>query len=259
MNPLKLGRRKQAKAGTTAGTTLPEREQRVVWRIAALLLDYPSQQTADLLDDLRSAAESLVSADQGSNPDAHSRRAGVALLSFLDHVRATPEMELQQEYVETFDLRRRSCLHLTYYAYGDTRKRGMALLRFKHAYKTAGVELGEHELPDHLAVVLEFAATADPAAGRRLLVEHRPVIELLRLSLADGGSPYAALLDAVCATLPPVNTADRRRIAELAAQGPPDEDVGLEPFAMDPSLQPDTWAQQTPDAGTNPMTPGGCS
>ena len=34
------------------------------------------------------------------------------------------------------------CLHLTYYAYGDTRKRGMALLRFKHAYRNAGVDAG---------------------------------------------------------------------------------------------------------------------
>jgi nitrate reductase delta subunit len=155
----------------------------------------------------------------------------------VDHLRRTQPIELAAHYVETFDLRRRSCLHLTYYAYGDTRKRGMALLRFKHAYRSAGVALGEHELPDHLAVVLEFAATVDPAAGRRLLVEHRPVVELLRLSLKDSDSPYQAVLDAVCATLPELNTADRRRIAELAAQGPPEEEVGLEPFGMDPLTQ----------------------
>lgn len=160
-----------------------------------------------------------------------------------------PPMELAQHYVETFDLRRRSSLHLTYYAYGDTRKRGMALLRFKQAYKQAGVDLHEAELPDHLAVVLEFAATADPVAGRRLLIEHRPVLELLRLSLQDCESPYAQVFDAICATLPPINTAERRRIAELAAQGPPEEEVGLEPFAMDPSLQPDTALAH----------PGGCS
>lgn len=243
MSLLKLGRR----AAATEDTALSEREQRVVWRIAALLLDYPGEATLGMLDDLRAAAESLVSGNRSHSDDYHSRGPGVALLGFLEHAVSTPALELAQHYVETFDLRRRSCLHLTYYAYGDTRKRGMALLRFKHAYKTAGVELDEAELPDHLAVVLEFAATADPAAGRRLLVEHRPVLELLRLSLHDSGSPYAAVLDAVAATLPPVNTADRRRIAELAAQGPPDEEVGLEPFAMDPSLQPDTAHQ------------GGCS
>ncbi|MFE4462227.1 nitrate reductase molybdenum cofactor assembly chaperone, partial [Nocardia tengchongensis] len=138
------------------------------------------------------------------------------------------------EYVETFDMRRRASLHLTFYAYGDTRKRGMALLRFKHAYRHAGVELGDEELPDHLPVLLEFAATVDPIGGERLLGEHVPVLELLRLSLSDSGSPYAGVLASVVATLPPVTTADRRRIAELAAQGPPEEEVGLDPFAMDP-------------------------
>ncbi|XVV00983.1 nitrate reductase molybdenum cofactor assembly chaperone [Actinosynnema sp. CA-248983] len=191
-----------------------------MWRIAALLIDYPTEAVTAMLPDLRAAA-SLPSP---------------ALVSFIDHALSSSGGALAQHYVETFDLRRRNCLHLSYYAYGDTRKRGMALLRFKHAYRAAGVELGEHELPDHLAVVLEFAATIDPDAGRRLLVEHRPVLELIRLSLAESGSPYLAVLDAVCATLPEINAADRRKVAALAAEGPPEEDVGLEPFAMDPAL-----------------------
>ncbi|GLB64437.1 hypothetical protein NCCP2495_23160 [Dietzia sp. NCCP-2495] len=36
----------------------------------------------------------------------------------------TPLTELQAEHVETFDLRRRCCPYLTYYRFGDTRKRG---------------------------------------------------------------------------------------------------------------------------------------
>jgi nitrate reductase delta subunit len=220
MSPAWLGRRK----AEASADELAELHQRMVWRIAALLLDYPAPRILDMLDELRAGAGSL------------STPAGPALVSFVDHLRQTPPIELAAYYVETFDLRRRNCLHLSYYAYGDTRKRGMALLRFKHAYRVAGVTLGEHELPDHLAVVLEFAATVDPVAGRRLLAEYRPVVELLRLSLQDCGSPYAAVLDAVCTTLPELNVADRRRVAELAAQGPPEEEVGLEAFAMDPKL-----------------------
>ena len=221
MSPAWLRRRK-------AGTPPDERAElteRLVWRIAALLLDYPTPQTLELCEELHTKARSLPAP------------AGPALVSFVDHVRRTPPLELAAYYVETFDLRRRHCLHLSYYAYGDTRKRGMALLRFKHAYRAADVTLGEHELPDHLAVVLEFAATVDPVAGRRLLVEYRPVVELLRQSLQECGSPYRAVLDAVCATLPELSVADRRRVAELAAQGPPEEEVGLEPFSMDPMMQ----------------------
>ncbi|WP_225320778.1 nitrate reductase molybdenum cofactor assembly chaperone [Streptomyces luteolifulvus] len=228
-NPLRPGKRGTE---TTSPEQLSERQRRIVWRIAALLLDYPTRQTLDLLEDMAAAA--------GSVPAP----AGPALVSFVDSARRTSPMELAAHYVETFDLRRRSCLHLSYYAYGDTRKRGMALLRFKHAYKAAGVALGDHELPDHLAVVLEFAAGVDPTSGRRLLLEYRPVVELLRLSLVDSGSAYAHVLGAVCATLPELGTADRRRIAELAAQGPPEEEVGLEPFAMDPlTMEPTAQAE----------------
>lgn len=205
-------------------TVMAERDRRVVWRLAALLLDYPGEKTLELLDQITSAASELP-----EEVSAHFEAA-------LTYLRDTPSIEVAQNYVETFDLRRRASLHLTFYAYGDTRKRGMALLRFKHAYRQAGVELGDEELPDHLPVLLEFAATVDPIGGERLLGEHVPVIELLRLSLGDNNSPYSGVLAAVLATLPPVTTADRRRITELAAQGPPEEEVGLEPFAMDPSL-----------------------
>ncbi|MCX4092266.1 nitrate reductase molybdenum cofactor assembly chaperone [Nocardia sp. alder85J] len=203
---------------------MPERDRWLTWRLAALLLDYPAAGLLAMLDELCTAAAELPEAVRAN------------LMTLLTHLRDTDPIVLAQQYVETFDLRRRASLHLTYYAYGDTRKRGLALLRFKHAYRHAGAELDDSELPDHLPVLLEFAATVDPIGGERLLGEHLPVIELLRLSLSDSGSPYAAALAAVVATLPPLTTADRRRIAELAAAGPPEEEVGLEPFAMDPAM-----------------------
>jgi nitrate reductase molybdenum cofactor assembly chaperone NarJ/NarW len=201
---------------------LSDRHTRLLWRMAALLLDYPGAQTLAMVDQLIAAAMELPAV------------VGAPLLDFLSEFSAADPLQLAARYVETFDMRRRASLHLTYYAYGDTRKRGMALLRFKHAYRQAGMQLGDDELPDYLPLVLEFGATVDPLQGERLLAEHVPVLELLRLSLRDSGSGYAGILAAILATLPPINTADRRRIAELAAAGPPDEDVGLEPFAMDP-------------------------
>lgn len=207
-----------------ARTDVPAHQQRLVWRIAALLLDYPSTETFALVDQLSTAA--------GQLPES----ARKPVIDFLVHFCATDPTQRAAGYVETFDMRRRCSLHLTYYAYGDTRKRGMALLRFKHAYRQAGIEIDDSELPDYLPMVLEFAATVDHAQGERLLAEHVPVLELLRLSLRDSASPYADLLAAVLATLPPISTADRRRITELAAQGPPGEDVGLEAFPVDPVM-----------------------
>ena len=101
-------------------------------------------------------------------------------------MRASDPIQAEIDYVETFDLRRRSTMYLTYWTAGDTRNRGSQMLAFAAAYRDAGVEPPCGEAPDYLPVVLEFAATVDPVAGRRLLVEHRVPIDVLREALARG-------------------------------------------------------------------------
>jgi nitrate reductase delta subunit len=194
---------------------------------ASLLLGYPDDSLAARIPLLRAAVASLPSELAGP------------LGRFLDHLETTPLDQLQADYVETFDLRRRSCLYLTYFIYGDTRKRGMALLQFKHLYARAGLVLDDAELPDHLAVVLEFTALGDPDRGERLLAQHRPGLETIRLALQERDSPYALVLQAVSATLPPVQAADREAVLRLARQGPPTEEVGLEPYGATPFAPPD--------------------
>lgn len=191
---------------------------RVVWQSASLLLDYPDEELLARLPTIRHAVAELPG------------ESATPLLGFVDHLAGTDLGELQATYVETFDDRRRCNLFLTYFAHGDTRKRGMALLRFKQAYLAAGVVPDESELPDHLSVVLEFAATVDPDAGRQLLVDHRAGLEVLRLSLRDLGSPYAAVLEAVCATLPTLRGDEWEAVRRLAAEGPPEEEVGMTPY-----------------------------
>jgi nitrate reductase delta subunit len=189
------------------------------WQAQSLLLDYPDEQLISRLDLLHRVTARL---------DEPVRRP---LQRFLDHVSRTPLAQLAADYVATFDHRQRGCLYLTYYAHGDTRKRGLALLALKQTYAVAGLQLTDDELPDHLAVVLEYAAT-HPGPGAALLVEHRAGLELLRLALRDNGSPWAGLLDSISATLPPLVGDEREAVARLAAQGPPAEQVGLAPFPL---------------------------
>jgi nitrate reductase delta subunit len=198
---------------------LDARQRAIVHRVAGLLLDYPDQPLLDRLEDLRAAVADV--------PEP----AGPALRGLLDHLGDTPLGKLQVAYVETFDLRRKACLYLTYYGYGDTRQRGVALLSFKRTYRAADLLLSDEELPDHLCVLLEFTATEDAEAGMKLMLEHRAGLEILRLALLDSASPYAGALVAVCSTLPALAGEDREAVAKLAAQGPPDESVGLEPYA----------------------------
>jgi nitrate reductase molybdenum cofactor assembly chaperone len=77
---------------------------------------------------------------------------------FLQWLSRTSPDTVAKHYVETFDLRRRCALYLTYYQCGDTRKRGMAMLACKTAYRTEGLEPTDSELPDYLPLVLDFAA-----------------------------------------------------------------------------------------------------
>lgn len=65
--------------------------------------------------------------------------------------------------------------------------------------------------------------------GLRLLRPFQPGIELLRAALHESRSAYAAVLDAVAATLPPSDEA-RREAARLAAAGTPAENVGLDSY-----------------------------
>jgi nitrate reductase delta subunit len=187
------------------------------WQTQSLLLGYPDDEWLGRLGLVRRVVAAL------------DEPVGTPLRRFLDHAEGTPVHDLAADYVATFDHRKRCCLYLTYYAYGDTRKRGMALLRLKQTYARAGLQLVDDELPDHLAVMLEYAAT-DPRDGRSLLVEHRAGLQLLRLALHDSHSPWADVLDSVSATLPPLHGDERIAVARLAAQGPPEEQVGLAPF-----------------------------
>ena len=198
------------------------------WQVVSLLLEYP---TEELLG-RRPLLADVVAGLPGPVREPVSR--------FLTTLETAPLGQLQRDYVETFDVTRRCCLYLTYFAHGDTRKRGLALVQFKQAYRKAGVEFEAAELPDHLSVVLEFGASYDAETAWRLLNDHRAGIEMLRIALAEKGSPWHDLMLSLGATLPELKGEDEDKMLALIAQGPPAEEVGLDlqPYALDPRLNP---------------------
>ena len=186
---------------------------RAVWAACAALLDYPTAELVDALPDI----EALV--------PGHPH-----LVPLVAHLREHDLRALQEEYVETFDHTRKRAPYLTYFAYGDTRRRGVALVQFKQAYRRAGAEWDEDsgELPDHLCAVLQLGATVDPDAAWRLLNDHRAGVEMLRLALA--GSPWLGVLRALTDTLPALQGEEADAVRRLIEQGPPAEEVGLDGY-----------------------------
>jgi nitrate reductase delta subunit len=211
-------RSERERASDAHALDVPRR--RTVWALCSALLDYPDD---DLVAGLPGTAEELAALpDDVAGP----------LWELVGHLGSRDLRALQEEYVETFDHTRRCALYLTYFALGDTRRRGVALVQFKQAYRRAGVEFDADELPDHLCAVLQFGACVDPDAAWQLLLDHRAGVEMLRLALTEAGSPWRHALVALCATLPVLEGADRDAVRRLVAEGPPAEEVGLEPYLI---------------------------
>jgi nitrate reductase delta subunit len=231
-----------SRTSTRRGAALTDAQLTVTWQAASLLLGYPDQELHDRLELIRRASLELP------------EQVGRPLRECVDQLEGVPLGELEADYVETFDTRRRYNLFLTYFAHGDTRKRGMALLRFKQTYLASGFEMTDTELPDHLCVVLEYAATIDRARGRGLILDHRAGLELLRISLAEAGSPWAGAVEAVTATLPPLKGDEWEAVRRLAAEGPPEEEVGLTPYST-PAFDPGPAVPDGPTSLPMPSFP----
>ena len=195
-------------------------QDRLVWQSASLLLAYPDDGLTARLDTVAELLAHVVGP------------AGELLGHTAAALRVREPMAAAMDYVATFDLRRRATMYLTYWTAGDTRNRGREMLAFATAYREAGVQPPRAEAPDYLPVVLEFAATVDPGAGRRLLSAHRVPLDVLHGALADAGSPYAPTVAAVCGTLPVATDQELRRAERLAKSGPPAEAVGLQEFTL---------------------------
>lgn len=106
-----------------------------------------------------------------------------------------PVFERQKLYVSTFDLKRKHGLYLTGHEFGDSPKRGAALIRLQNIIKEAGYDHVEGELADYIPMLLELAAVAEATPDLERLMD--------RLSLAiyeihikmEAENPYTAIFD----------------------------------------------------------------
>jgi nitrate reductase molybdenum cofactor assembly chaperone NarJ/NarW len=202
-----------------------------VFAVASRLLQYPDQELLDCLDPVQEIAGRL---------NAGARKP---LLDFVAYLRGAPLLELQASYVETFDLRNRNCLDLTFPRTGDTRRRGMALWDFSDLYRRHGYSQTSGDLPDFLPALLELAAEAEPEDREpfETLVRHRPEVTLLRASLEADASPYAGVLRALEFMLPKPSAEMRELARRLAEEGPPKELAGVAPDFV--------WLGENPPGG----------
>ena len=199
-----------------------------VYPVLAALLDYPSQELLDALDEIDAA---LV-----TQPDAAR-----ALAPLIGTLRSRSLIESQEEYVATFDRNPRHSLHLFEHVHGESRERGQAMVDLLDEYRRFGLDVATNELPDYVPLFLEVLGLIDSAAARALLNEAIHVLAALGDQLARDGSPYAgifAVLREQCEVAPlPLGTVPVRDMDEAL------ELFGVGPDGVEPLLTP--TAQQT--------------
>ncbi|MEW5755727.1 MAG: nitrate reductase molybdenum cofactor assembly chaperone [Pseudomonadota bacterium] len=156
-----------------------------VYMVLSRLLDYPTQ---ELVDNLR-MLQKIVSKKMALPPEEEE---GVS--NFIKWMRRHDLIELQEIYVQTFDMQPEHSLHLTHHLFGDDRGRGPALVDLGEHYKGEGMEVKSGELPDYLPLILEYVSTLDEFAARVFLADAAKVLTVLAANLEHSNSPYAPLV-----------------------------------------------------------------
>lgn len=177
--------------------------------LSALLL-YPEAEMLAALPELCGALD--------SQPGWQAR-----LQPLFEHLGGTPLIDLQQQYVQTFDRSPGHSLHLFEHIHGESRDRGQAMVDLLAEYSKHGLQMVGNDLPDYVPLFLEFLSQQDEDTALPLLGDAIHVLAHLGRKLRASGSPYACVFGLV-ETLSPV-------VAEELCEPPVrDMDEALETF-----------------------------
>lgn len=152
-----------------------------IFCLLAKLLDYPSEESSKLLEELikKVPRHDLL---------------GIREL-FRDLFTA------QELYTRTFDFSEKTTLYLTFYYSGYTRDRGLELLRLKEILEKHGVTPEKRrQLPDYLPLLLELVCR--DYSNIMILARYRQAIEIIGKRLREEKNPYSALFEVLLELIP---------------------------------------------------------
>ena len=153
--------------------------------VIAELFEYPA---AGYREHVESAAAFIARTDSASAEHVQA---------FADAVRGRSLSEMEELYIQTFDLNPDACLDIGWHLFGEDYARGEFLVKLRQEMRRYGVAERE-ELPDSLLTVLPLAARMAAPFRARFL---RPAVEKIRKAVPAESNPYAKLLAALAALL----------------------------------------------------------
>lgn len=178
--------------------------QPIVYRALGALLVYPEAELQAAIPELARTLASQPDVLRGVQP-------------LLAQLAEGELIELQQAYVQLFDRNPSHSLHLFEHIHGEDRARGQAMVDLIDEYRQHGFEPVADELPDYVPLFLEFLSLCDADEAARLLGDAVHVLAHVAKKLADSGSAYAGVLDALVwlspvapepLTVPPIRDMD---------------------------------------------------
>jgi len=153
-------------------------------KLISCLLHYPDESLLEWLPSLRKVLNEI---ENVSDRDTYDQ--------IITYFETTLLIQLQEQYTETFDLNPSNCMNLTYHRWGDTEKRGPALVHLEEIYLKAGHQRIGSELPDYLPLVLEFISEQPDAAISEIIPIYGEVVGTLAERLRQADHPYALLFE----------------------------------------------------------------
>jgi len=204
-----------------------------LYRILSALLCYPEQ---DLLDALPEFPAAL----------AGEPLAADMLTPLTDYLASASLIELQENYVATFDRNRSHSLHLFEHVHGESRDRGQAMVDLLQTYQQHGYEPAAAELPDHVPLFLEFLGVIEPALAQSLLDDAIHVLAAIGARLARDGSVYAVVFGVL---------RERATVTPREQTAPPvrDMDEAMETFGAGPDGIEPLLRQHAMGGGVHPI------
>ena len=160
----------------------------ISFKALGALIDYPTPE-------LHAAADEIEQALCEERALAPAELEGVR--AFIERLRRSDVMDLQEYWISLFDRSKRLALHLYEHSYGESRDRGQAMVNLALTYRMNGFELNAAEMPDYLPLFLEFLSVIPEVHAKRYLTDALEIIDALRIRLEERDSPYAALLTAL--------------------------------------------------------------
>ncbi len=158
------------------------------FKMLSLLLSYPQAEWVNELD----LIEGVLFEEQDKNG-----KAGKQLAEFLQSLRSDTLLDLEQNYVATFDRNPSHSLHLFEHIHGESRDRGMAMVNLIEEYRKHGLDMDADELPDFVPLFLEYLSQLPDQEALNMLGETVDVMALIGRKLKGNNSPYHAVFDVI--------------------------------------------------------------